>query len=60
MCLWLGLARRYTNIQGNLFSRALVAQRIEQKTFRLPTPPPHRTTYEGSRAEVAGRAICVR
>jgi putative hemolysin len=26
-------------------SAALVAQRIEQKTFRLQTPPPHRTTY---------------
>ena len=39
---------------------ALVAQRIEQKTFRLQTPPPHRTTYEGSGAEVVGRAMGVR
>jgi hypothetical protein len=39
---------------------ALVAQRIEQKTFRLQVPPPHRTTYKGSRREVRGRAMGVR
>ena len=45
---------------AGLLPRALVAQRIEQKTSRLQTPPPHRTTYKGSRGEVRGRAIGVR
>jgi hypothetical protein len=38
---------------------ALVAQRIEQKTFRLQTPPPHRTPCKGSRGEARGRAMGV-
>ena len=39
---------------------ALVAQRIEQKTFRLPTPPPTSHYLKGSGGEVVGRAIRVR
>ena len=49
-----------TLVFAGFLPRALVAQRIEQKTFRLQTPPPHRTAYKGSRGEVVGRAIRVR
>jgi hypothetical protein len=38
---------------------AFVAQCIEQEPFRLTTPPPHRTIYEGSGGVVVGRAIGV-
>ena len=38
---------------------ALVAQRIEQKTFLLQTLPPHRTLYKASGGEEVSRAIGV-
>jgi len=39
--------------------RALVAQRIEQKTFRLDASSPNRTSYKGSGGVNWGRALSV-
>jgi len=56
-CVWV-MSPLHTCAYG-LFPRALVAQRIEQKTFRLLTPSPQRTRRRGSGGEVSGRAIGV-
>lgn len=41
--------RSPNNLLMGAITQVLASQRIEQKTFRLPTPPPHRTIYKGIR-----------